>query len=247
MPSQGTNRGTPKRVQNRCACVAWSRPAATHSLQPKLAKGSASAGGSANTDDAPAAAPHLEMASDPDAPSPDARTRDAALVEDALEGRRNAQEALFRRHLEGMHAFAFRILASEADAEDVVQDAFVAAFARLRQLDDPRRFGAWLRSIVLRRSYNHLRKRRLLNRLGLRRGEPIDMDRVIAPTASPDVAATLEELYRDLDQLPVQERIALVLHRVEGSSHAEIAEELGVSVATVKRRIADAEARLKRD
>jgi len=191
-----------------------------------------------------------EQAAPPQEGTPGAETRsgqgpsDAALALAARAGEAWAQEALFRRHAPGLKRLVFRILPSEADADDVVQDAFLTAFQRLGQLDETGAFAPWLRSIAVRRSYKVLRRRRLRRRLGFRDAPLFDPDAAIAPGAPPDVVRELSEIYEAVEGLPPEERVALLLQRVEGLPLAEVAEQMGVSLATVKRRIAAAEKRL---
>ena len=68
---------------------------------------------------------------------------------------------------------------------------------------------------------------------------------MVAPGTPPDVAAELRALYSILEQLPAEARVALVLRRVEGLTLPEIAEQMHLSLATVKRRIQAAEALLE--
>jgi RNA polymerase sigma-70 factor (ECF subfamily) len=172
---------------------------------------------------------------------------DAALVVATRAGEAWAQEALFRRYAPMANGLAFRLLGRDADVDDLVQDAFVAAFARLASLQDPQAFAAWLASIVVRTAHKVIRRRRLLERLGLRRAaEPIDIDAVATRVAGPDVALELKRTYTYLEALPAEERIAFVLRRVDGMALAEIAEAMGISLATAKRRIAAAEQALER-
>jgi RNA polymerase sigma-70 factor (ECF subfamily) len=74
----------------------------------------------------------------------------------------------------------------------------------------------------------------------------VDVDEVVSRTAPPDVAAELRAVYALLEKLPVEERIALVLRRVERLEVPEIAKYMGLSVSTVKRRLNAAEAQLMR-
>ncbi len=171
---------------------------------------------------------------------------DAALVLAARAGELWAQEALFQRYARMVLALSQRILAGRDDADDLAQDAFVYAFTRLDTLQNPQAFHAWLRSIVVRTASKRLRRQRLLTRLGLRRSEPIEPDTVIAVEAPPDVAAELRHVCGLIERLPPEERVALVLRRVEGMELLEIAEEMKLSLATVKRRLAAAEGRLER-
>jgi RNA polymerase sigma-70 factor, ECF subfamily len=171
---------------------------------------------------------------------------DAALVVAARAGEGWAQEALYQRYARMVIGLSQRILAGRDDADDLAQDAFVFAFTRLDTLQNPQAFQAWLRSIVARTASKRLRRQRLLVRLGIRRNEPIEPDSVVSPDAPADVASEVRAVYGLLDRLPAEERVALVLRRVEGLDLAEIAEQMKLSLATVKRRIAAAEGRLER-
>jgi RNA polymerase sigma-70 factor, ECF subfamily len=171
---------------------------------------------------------------------------DAALVVAARAGEGWAQEALYQRYARMVLGLSQRILAGRDDADDLAQDAFVFAFTRLDTLQNPQAFQAWLRSIVARTASKRLRRQRLLVRLGIRRNEPIDPDTVVSPDAPADVASEVRTVYGLLDRLPAEERVALVLRRVEGLELGEIAEQMKLSLATVKRRIAAAEGRLER-
>lgn len=171
---------------------------------------------------------------------------DAALVVAARAGERWAQEALFRRHARMVNGLAFRLMGRDDDVDDLVQDSFLAAFRGLDRLANPQAFASWLGSIVVRTAHKLLRRRRLMTRFGLRRNTPLDVEAVIAPSAPPSVAADLARVYRCLDELDPEVRIALVLHRVDGLSVPDVAEQMKLSVSTVKRRIKVAEARLAR-
>jgi RNA polymerase sigma-70 factor (ECF subfamily) len=185
----------------------------------------------------PMAQPHLKTPSGPS---------DAELVGAAREGAPWAQQALFRRYLNMAAGMAHRLMPSDADVDDLVQDAFVLALSRLDQLDDPSAFKSWLGSIVVRTASKRLRHQRLLRRLGLSRSEPLDLEQIISWSAPADVSAELREIYRVLDRLPADERIALVLRRVESMELVDIARHMGLSVTTVKRRLKTAGERLER-
>ncbi len=171
---------------------------------------------------------------------------DAVLVLAARAGEDWAREALFRRYARLALGLAYRILPYDADVDDLVQDSFLYAFERLGNLTNPQAFQAWLSSIVVRTAGKRLRRRKLQIRLGLRSPKPVDVDEVVSKAAPPDIAAELRSVYDLLEKLPVEERIALVLRRVERLEIPEIAEQMGLSVSTVKRRLHAAEGRLSR-
>jgi RNA polymerase sigma-70 factor (ECF subfamily) len=177
------------------------------------------------------------------------RPSDASLVLAALSGRRAdrdeaALETLFRRHLRMASGIAYRLLGGDDEMEDVVQESFAVAFAKLASLKDPQAFASWLASIVTATAIATIRRRRLLARLGLRSQEVFRCEALLSPHAPPDVALELRAVYEVVQGLPVDERVMLVLRRVDELTLEEIAGRTGWSIATIKRRLASAEAKL---
>jgi RNA polymerase sigma-70 factor (ECF subfamily) len=168
------------------------------------------------------------------------------LVLAARAGEEWAREALFRRHARPALGLAYRLMPYDGDIDDLVQDSFLYAFERLSGLSNPQAFQAWLSSIVVRTASKRLRRRKLQIRLGLRSHHPVDVDHVVSRTAPPDVAAELRAVYTLLEALPIEERVALVLRRVERLEIPEIADQMGLSISTIKRRLNAAETRLAR-
>ena len=166
---------------------------------------------------------------------------DAALVVAARAGEKWAQEALFRRHARMVNGLAYRLLGSDHELDDLVQESFLAALRSLDRLAQPQAFAAWLGSITVRHAHKLLRKRKLLSRLGLRRSSPVELDGLTASVTEPSVRAELRAVYGCLDRLDAESRVALVLHRVDGLSIPQVAEQMELSVSTVKRRLRVAE------
>jgi RNA polymerase sigma-70 factor (ECF subfamily) len=172
---------------------------------------------------------------------------DPELVRAAQDGALWAQEALFRRHVRLAAGLAHRLLAShDADVDDLVQDCFVQALQNLHRLRVPEAFASWLGSIVVRTAAKRLRRRRLQRRLGLVRDEAPDMDALVSRAAPSDLQLELQRIYSRLDRFPTDERIALVLRKVDGMSLAQVAEAMGVSLSTAKRKLRQAEERMER-
>jgi RNA polymerase sigma-70 factor, ECF subfamily len=171
--------------------------------------------------------------------------KDATLVAAAVAGDGSAKQALFRRHAPMANRLARRLLGPGVDASDLVQDAFVEALLGIDRLKNGQAFQAWLCAIVVRTAQKMRRRRRLLERFGLLRQKPLEMDGFCSPSAPPDVAVELRAIYALLHTLPVEMHMALVLRRIEGMSIDEIAEHMQVSVSTVKRRLAAAEGQLE--
>jgi RNA polymerase sigma-70 factor (ECF subfamily) len=153
-----------------------------------------------------------------------------------------ALEVLYRRHAAFAIHLAARIEGSSRDVEDIVHDAFVRAFERLGDLADRNAFRSWLGAIVVHAVRSRMRRHRLMNLLGLgRSSEPVDLDALASPDASPHVRAQIAQIYALLRTLPTDERIAWVLRCVEGHDLETVAKMTRCSLATVKRRITRAQ------
>jgi len=194
---------------------------------------------------------HLVSRYNPPVKTPQPSTRsgtgpsDAALVVAARANEAWAKEALFRRYVQLVNGLAFRVIGRDEDLDDLVQDSFTEAWRSLHRLDNPQVFSSWLCSIVVRTAYKMLRRRKLMTALGLRHRDTIDLDGLISPAAPADVLVELRAIYALVETLPPTTRVAFVLRRVEGVGLEEIATMLGLSLATVKRRILDAERQLE--
>jgi RNA polymerase sigma-70 factor (ECF subfamily) len=171
---------------------------------------------------------------------------DAELVERAAGDAVWAKAELFKRHAPPLTAMLVRLLGSTADAEDAAQDAFVQAFRDLPQLRERRAFGGWLRQIAVHQAHRRFRKRKLLSVLGFQSDGDASLAQLADLGASPEMRAELGKLDAVLRRLPTAERMAWMLRHVEGYELVEVAEACGCSLATAKRRIAAAEARVSR-
>ena len=167
---------------------------------------------------------------------------DAQLVALGCKGEVTALEVLYRRHAAFAIHLAARIEGSSRDVEDIAHDAFVRAFERLGDLTDRGAFRSWLGAIVVHAVRSRMRRHRLMSLLGLGKGsEPVDLDALASPDASPHVRAQLAQIYALLRTLPTDERIAWTLRCVEGHDLESVARMTRCSLATVKRRITRAQ------
>jgi RNA polymerase sigma-70 factor (ECF subfamily) len=163
---------------------------------------------------------------------------DAQLVALGCRGEAGALEILYRRHAAFAIHLAARIEGSSRDVEDIAHDAFVRAFERLGDLTDRAAFRSWLGAIVVHAVRSRMRRHRLMNLLGLgRTSEPVDLDALASPDASPHVRAQIAQIYALLRTLPADDRIAWTLRCVEGHDLETVARMTRCSLATVKRRI----------
>ncbi len=153
-------------------------------------------------------------------------------------------EAAFRLYVRYVGAIALKVLGREEDVDDVVQDVFLIAWKGLRTLRDADAAKQWLGTVTVRVASRRLRVRRLRAFFGL--DERAYQD-VAAPGASPEQRALLASVYAALDRVPVAERVAWTLRHVEGMELVEVAAACRCSLATAKRRIAAARAKLDKE
>jgi RNA polymerase sigma-70 factor (ECF subfamily) len=165
---------------------------------------------------------------------------DAELVAGVLAGRADASSALYDRHAEGIHRLVFRLMGPDTEIEDVVHDVFLRALESLPRLRDPSALRSWLFGIAIR--VVRIRIQRRMRQRWLKVMPPEDVPEM---SATPDMGLgeALRDVYAILKQLPADERIALVLHRVEGLPLEEAAASCETSLATFRRRLARAESK----
>lgn len=145
---------------------------------------------------------------------------------------------LFQRFSRDVARLAFRLVGRDGDVDDLVQDTFLAAHRSMPvglPDEDTRR---WLSAVTVRLAARRLRRRRIATFFGFGDDGP---DEHLAPGASPETSAVLSQLYRRLDALPTDERLAWTLRHVENEQLDDVARLCGCSLATAKRRIARAQ------
>lgn len=155
---------------------------------------------------------------------------DHDLMGRAAQGDERAFRELTRRHAAGALRLARRILGSEAQAEEIVQDAFLRVWINAPRWRPEAAFRTWFYRIVINLCLNA--KRRAADLPLAAAGDPAD--------PAPDAAVALEQRQRDeklaaaIDRLPARQRAAIVLTYEEGLGNAEAASVLGTSVAGVE-------------
>lgn len=134
----------------------------------------------------------------------------------------------------------YRVLGTTVDLDDLEQDTYVTVLARCHTLRDPDALRSFVVSVAMRLARNELRKRAIRRFVGL---DVLDNSGV--PAHDPAAAQYARHVYAALDQLDPGARIAFVLRHVEGCELTETAAACGCSLATVKRWLTRAEARLR--
>lgn len=146
---------------------------------------------------------------------------------------------LFRSHAHYVAAIAHRLLGREHDVDDTVQEVFLIAIRGHSAIREAEAVRGWLARVTVRVARRRLRARRVRELFGL--DETPVYDRIADSGASPEQRALLMQVYAMLDRLPANARIAWVLRHVEGERLEDVAALSGCSLATAKRRIAQAE------
>jgi len=165
---------------------------------------------------------------------------DASLAVAARQGDENAFANLMRRHKGWLYQFIRRYVADRDDAYDVLQESFVAAWGALSRFDPERPFEAWLRRIALNKCRDRAR-RNAVRRTALRvLGLAYDVGEGAAEPAA-DTSAQVDQaavrLETAIAQLPRNLKEALVLTALEGLSHKEAGELLGINAKAVETRV----------
>jgi RNA polymerase sigma-70 factor, ECF subfamily len=164
-----------------------------------------------------------------DAPTEATGRGDAALVRAAQRGSEEAIEALFRRHWRRAHRAAYLIVRDTDAAEDIAQEAFLAALRALDRFDRRRPFPPWLHRIVVNRAIDHARGRTLRREVGEEAaGEPAAAEP--AAGLDPDLSAALAEL-------DPEQRAAIVLRYLLEYTPGEIGKMLDLPRGTVNSRL----------
>lgn len=176
---------------------------------------------------------------------------DERIVERVLGGERELYEVLIRRHNQRVYRIARSVLGDEDEAEDVMQDAYVRAYAHLDQFEGRAKFSTWLGKIAV---YEALARAR-------RRGRFVEWDETTMTDdaqagSDPRTPPTPEDelgrrelgyiLTEAVDALAAPQRLVFVLRQIEGLSTAEAAECLGISEDNVKVRLHRARRALRR-
>jgi RNA polymerase sigma-70 factor (ECF subfamily) len=176
---------------------------------------------------------------------------DLSLVERLQSGEAAALEGLIERHGSRVYRLAYQITRNEADAQEVVQDVFLAVFRKIHTFEGRAALGSWLYRVATNTALLKIRSRRTDREISLesqlpsflpdghRAGDPatLNADWSQSPEAELLSRETRDILSRAIEGLPDQYRTVLVLRDVEGFSNEEVAEMVGETTPAVKSRL----------
>lgn len=169
---------------------------------------------------------------------------DADLVRRIRAGETGLFELVMRRYNQRLFRVLRAVLRDDAEAEDVLQESYVRAYAHLGQLENPERLASWLTHIAVHEAKARIRRRARvvdLKEVTLRavRSEAVDPEQETLGKQLQQVLASA------VDELPVGYRTVFALRDLEGLSTAEVAQSLGLSEQAVKMRLHRARAALR--
>jgi RNA polymerase sigma factor (sigma-70 family) len=158
------------------------------------------------------------------------------LVKDCLKGKPEAQRQLYEQFAKNMLGVCYRYTKSLKDAEDVLQEGFIKVFLGLKQYKFEGELGAWIRRIMVNTALNFLKRNRKYQ------NEMYFTEQPLHPVTDDDPLIKLQakELADLIRQLPHGYQTIFNLHAVEGYSHVEIGEMLGISDGTSRSQYARA-------
>ena len=165
------------------------------------------------------------------------------LIARAQQGDRDAARSLYDAHSRRVHRLVFRLCGGDEEmARDLTQDTFIRVFDKLSSFRGESAFATWVHRIAVTVALNGLRKERRLKR----GADDLDVANDLpAPSnnVDPDLRAKLRSA---IESLPAGHRASVILHDIEGYTHSEIGEMLGIAEGTSKARLFDARNRLKK-
>jgi RNA polymerase sigma factor (sigma-70 family) len=163
----------------------------------------------------------------------------APLIEECKKGNSKAQFRLYNQYSKAMYNLAFRMMNNREEAEDMLQETFTECFRNIGSFRFESTFGAWLKSILINRCINQIRKKKI--------------DLVLCETLPSEISEPEEEtiydtkkIFRGIEQLPEGYRIILTLYLLEGYDHTEISQILGISESTSKSQYSRAKEKLRK-
>jgi RNA polymerase sigma-70 factor (ECF subfamily) len=164
---------------------------------------------------------------------------EAQLIEAARAGNQRAMGELYAAHSGRVYSVVRRVVGDDHLAEDVSQDAWIRAFEKLHLFRGDAAFSTWMHRLAVNAAVNKLRSQG-------RRSKLETSPELELPVQEPDESVlNQKQLARALDALPTGYRTVLVLHDVEGLTHDEIGERLGIAAGTSKSQLHKARGRMR--
>ena len=165
----------------------------------------------------------------------------APIIKECRKGNSKAQFTLYNLYSKAMYNLAYRMTNNREDAEDILQETFVECFRNLGSFRFESTFGAWLKSILINRSINHLRKKKI--NLVLQENLPDTED---SNDDDYETVYSTEKIFKGIERLPDGYRVILTLYLLEGYDHQEISQIMGITESTSKSQYSRAKDKLRK-
>lgn len=174
------------------------------------------------------------------------RRMERRLVSQARSGDEDAARRLVDSHKDRLFAFVWRILRDHEDSEEICQDAFLRAFSSLDSFSPEYRFSTWLFTIAYRLCLNQIRRKKALTgEVDFSNLSASDDDVCVQLAESEEARRLKDKIWDAVDELSVQQRAAVLLFYREEMSCDQIAQTLGIPMATAKSHLHRARGRLR--
>lgn len=168
------------------------------------------------------------------------RARETEWIEGCRRKDRTAQKALYDRFAPKMLAVCCRYIRDRMEAEDVMVTTFMKVFERLDQFKGEGSFEGWIRRIAINESLTYLRKNK---NMYLETNLEVADEEADFPPIGGDLEA--EDLLKLIAALPTGYRLVFNLYAIDGYSHKEIAEQIGITESTSKSQLSRARGHLQ--
>ncbi len=153
------------------------------------------------------------------------------MIAACCENDRQAQHQLYSQYCDAMYNTAVRMLGDSMEAQDALQEAFVAAFNNMKSFRGNSTFGAWLKKIVVHKCADLLKKRKM------HLVQIQDFDAATENWEEQEAGISPEVIHEEIKQLPDKCRAVFSLYMLEGYDHVEIGEIMEISVSTSKSQL----------
>lgn len=161
------------------------------------------------------------------------------LLDRCLKGDQQAQFEIYRLYYKSMYNSSLRVVGVPEEAEDIMQESFLTAFRNLNTYSGEVSFGAWLKKIVINRSLDILRKRKVIF-------EELHAELPVTDEQEPEPdSVTVDEVKSAINSLSDGYRTILSLILLEGYDHEEVSEILGIKNVTSRTQFSRARQRLR--
>lgn len=164
---------------------------------------------------------------------------DIELIEACLKENPSAQKLLYDKYSSKLYGICLRYSKNEEEAQDILQDSFIKIFTKLHTYQFTGSFEGWLKRIATNTSIEHYRKKIVT----------AEVDEIVFNpylSVDSDKSLEVEELLKMIQELPEGYRMIFNMYAIDGFTHSEIAQKLGISEGTSKSQLSRARAHLQK-